>query len=136
MPRLKKNDRPQRKEINLPRSVVEAVNQKLLDRYTGLPVHGGWSELVEKLLKNWLEGDELLVDVENKQSSKPMCVECLKDLPLTAPCNRPECKYETVTDGTRSGTSEVSSARTASNSEQVTSTNPRKQSGRASDWTG
>ena len=93
MPRRKLHDRPCRKELNLPTTIVQQVDEKLRDRFTGKAVHGGWTTLVTKLLEDWLTQNETITLTH---SAKPFCATCLKDLPLTSPCTQETCTYEAI----------------------------------------
>lgn len=56
MPRHKRYDRPVHKKIHLPESVVEQVDASLRDPLTDATRFGGWQELVQELLEQWLDG--------------------------------------------------------------------------------
>lgn len=48
-------DRPVEKKISIPSSVVTEVDKYLRDPLKDKPVHAGYSQLVTKLLRKWLE---------------------------------------------------------------------------------
>jgi hypothetical protein len=56
MPRHKQVDAPVKKRISLRSSVITQVDAGLIDPFTGKPQFGLWSQLVESLLIQWLDG--------------------------------------------------------------------------------
>jgi len=90
MPRKKKIDRPVRKELKIPKSIADAVDEKLADRYTGRPIHGLWSELGSKLFADWLKSGEV-TNIAPETQKKEWCTKCLTELPIDKPCNIEEC---------------------------------------------
>lgn len=66
MGRPKKADKPVEKNVSLPSSVVAAVDLELYSEIEGRVPHGGWSRLVESLLREWL----VVRKVELKEAGK------------------------------------------------------------------
>ena len=85
----KRQDRPVMKNIGLPTSVVERVDEQLRDPFTQRPEFGAWASLITQLLTKWLNG-EVTVTVKLKQPA-PFCHVCLLDRELYHTCNNPEC---------------------------------------------
>lgn len=56
-------DRPVAKKLSLRSSLVNEVDNQLADRLTGKPSYGAWTELIEALIKQWLDGN---VDIHLK----------------------------------------------------------------------
>jgi len=61
-------DRPVAKKLSLRSSLVTEIDSQLADQLTGKPSYGAWTELIEALLKKWLEG-EVDVHLKPKQVS-------------------------------------------------------------------
>lgn len=57
MPRPRHVDRPQKKTLSLPTSVCDEVDSILRDPLTKKPEFSAWSQLVEALLRKWLNGE-------------------------------------------------------------------------------
>ena len=113
MPRQKKHDRPIRKELKVPQSICEAVDLRLVDKFTGKPMHGAWSELVSHLLSVWVEGEADISQLNCKTTAKSFCEKCLNDLPLASPCTNKECPYvQAITTGNSSNDSGCASEAT------------------------
>ncbi len=55
--RRKRSDRPVEKNLSLPSSIVDKVNEQLNDPLTGRPPHSAWAKLVTALLNKWLDGE-------------------------------------------------------------------------------
>ena len=121
MSRQRLNDRPKRKELNIPTSICNAVDTKLCDRFTGKPIHGAWSDLVSSLLEEWL--DKGGVEILRPETKQPFCATCLADLPLIKECLIEECKYERITDS-ESGNIAESTTGTVNGQDQTTSIAP------------
>ena len=85
----KRSDRPVKKNIALPTSIVERVDEQLRDPLTNRPAFGSWSGLVSGLLVKWLNG-EVKVAVPLKKI-RPFCHKCLLDRAFYASCNDYEC---------------------------------------------
>lgn len=58
MPRPKKTDRPVYHRISLPQSVSQRLNEKIKDPVTGKPQVGKRSQIIEKLVRQWLREQE------------------------------------------------------------------------------
>lgn len=56
MARKKKYDRPVYRHVSIPTSLDEKVKEKIMDPVTGKPKTGAYSKLVERLLRQWVEG--------------------------------------------------------------------------------
>ncbi len=54
MPRAKKIDRPQHVSVRLPTSIVAKLEIELFSDLIGAVPHGAKSELIEKLIREWL----------------------------------------------------------------------------------
>ena len=68
MPRPRYIDRPDKRTISLRQSTTVAVDFALLDPLTGKPGHGQWSELVDTLLKLWLD-DKITIHIKPRKAS-------------------------------------------------------------------
>lgn len=58
MPRPKRVDRPVRRHIQIPESVIAEVEILLFSELEGRVPHGAWSGLVDRLLRDWLKGQK------------------------------------------------------------------------------
>jgi len=80
----KRSDRPVKKNLALPTSIVERVDEQLRDPLTQRPTFGAWAGLVSGLLVKWLNG-EVKVAVPLKKV-RPFCHKCLLDRELYYTC--------------------------------------------------
>lgn len=85
----KRQDRPVKKNLAFPQSIVERVDEQLNDPLTNRPTFGSWSALVIALLAKWLNG-EIQVAVPLRKV-RPFCHICLLDKEFHASCNNVEC---------------------------------------------
>lgn len=88
----KKTDRPQAKEVQIPKSVKDKVDALLLDPLSGRPEFGAWSKLVTALLRVWLENKTPVPIPQRKKPS--FCHKCLLDKELIPTCNSDECPFK------------------------------------------
>ena len=87
----KRQDRPIRKNLALPTSIVERVDEQIRDPLTQRPPFGAWAALVQSLLVKWLNG-EVKIAMPLRQI-RPFCHICLLDSHLYHTCNNPECVH-------------------------------------------
>lgn len=92
----KRSDRPVMKNIAMPTSIVERVDEQLRDPLTNRPVFGSWSKLTTSLLVKWLNG-EVKIAVPLKKV-RPFCPKCLLDTHLQHTCIDKECPMEKQDD--------------------------------------
>ena len=92
----KRKDRPVKKNLAIPESVADRVDEQLRDPFTQRPAFGAWASLVTQLLTKWLNG-EITVTVKLKKPA-PFCHLCLLDRNLYHTCNNPECPVRKPND--------------------------------------
>lgn len=92
----KRQDRPVKKNLALPTSIVERVDEQLRDPLTNRPTFGSWASLVQALLVKWLAG-EVKVAVPLKKV-RPFCHLCLLDKHLYHTCNQTACPMREAND--------------------------------------
>lgn len=86
----KRSDRPIKKNINIPESIVQRVDEQLIDPLSGKPEFAAYSRLITSLLAKWLNG-EVKVPTPLRTRPRPFCHLCLLDRELMSGCNNPDC---------------------------------------------
>lgn len=94
--RHKRKDRPTKKNIAMPTSIVERVEEQLADPLTNRPRFGAWSALVSALLVAWLNGEIKVATPLMKV--RPFCHKCLLDRELYHTCRNTECPQRNAND--------------------------------------
>ncbi|KKK95946.1 hypothetical protein LCGC14_2667730 [marine sediment metagenome] len=92
----KRKDRPVKKNIAIPQSIVSRVDEQLRDPFTNRPRFGTWAALVTGLLVKWLNG-EVKVTVPLKKVV-PFCPKCLLDTELHHTCKDTECPMRKINE--------------------------------------
>ena len=92
----KRSDRPVKKNLALPTSIVERVDEQLRDPLTNRPSFGSWAALISGLLVKWLNG-EVKVAVPLRKV-RPFCHLCLLDAHLYHTCNQEACPQRKAND--------------------------------------
>lgn len=88
----KRSDRPVKKNLALPTSIVERVDEQLRDPLTNRPTFGSWASLITALLVKWLNG-EVKVAVPLRKV-RPFCHVCLLDKEFYHTCNNADCPMQ------------------------------------------